>query len=133
LFYLRDKEPAELQKLLTKSKIEFLVEPRDGVERDQCRVNVQKETENGMEDGICGEESPKGHAGYCRTHYVEYLCGLIISAKLEVVSLMELGEIKAVFTRAGKFIPRQRPGEYEFKYTKRLAQMVEEEIPLDAA
>lgn len=26
--------------------------------------------------------------------------------KLEVVSLMELGEVKAVFTRAGKFIPR---------------------------
>ena len=69
--------------------------------------------------------------------------------KLEVVSLMELGEVKAVFTRAGKFIPRwrwswwpwwwwscwrrwwgwfifpprQRPGEYEFKYLKRLAQV----------
>ena len=59
----------------------------------------------------------------CRTHYVEYLCGLVIKEKLEVVSLMELGEVKAVFTRAGKFIPRQRPGEYEFKYLKRLAQV----------
>jgi len=47
----------------------------------------------------------------------------VIKEKLEVVSLMELGEVKAVFTRAGKFIPRQRPGEYEFKYLKRLAQV----------
>ena len=58
-----------------------------------------------------------------RIHYVEYLCGLVIKDKLEVVSLMELGEVQAVFTRAGKFIPRQRPGEYEFKYLKRLAQV----------
>ena len=39
---------------------------------------------------------------------------------------MELGEVKAVFTRAGKFIPRQRPGEYEFKYLKRLAEVTVE-------
>ena len=26
-----------------------------------------------------------GFAGYCRTHYTEYLCGLVIRAKLEVV------------------------------------------------
>ena len=31
---------------------------------------------------------------------------IIFRHKLEVVSLMELGEVKAVFTRAGKFIPR---------------------------
>merc|ERR1719347_1869281 len=133
LFYLRDKEPEDLQKLLAKNKVEYLVDPRDGEQREECRVQVQKETPEGMVDGICGEKSEKGHAGYCKVHYVEYLCGLIISAKLEVVSLMELGEVKAIFTRAGKFIPRQRPGEYEFKYLKRLAQMVEEEIPLDAA
>ena len=28
-----------------------------------------------------------------RIHYVEYLCDLIIQNKLEVVSLMELGEV----------------------------------------
>ena len=34
---------------------------------------------------VCDEESPAGYAGYCRTHYVEYLCGLVIREKLEVV------------------------------------------------
>ena len=36
---------------------------------------------------------------------------------------MEIGEVKAIFTRAGKFIPMQRPGEYEFRYLRRLAQV----------
>ena len=40
--------------------------------------------------------------------------------KLEVVSLMELGEVKAVFTRAGKFIPR-----YECQYL--ISYVAEEE------
>lgn len=134
LFYLRDKEPQDLQRLLKKNNVEYLTQPRDGEHSNRaCRVQVQKETDNGLEDGVCGEVTPVGHAGYCRTHYVEYLCGLVIRAKLEVVSLMELGEVQAIFTRAGKFIPRQRPGEYEFKYLKRLAQMVEEEVPLDTA
>ena len=84
---------------------------------------MQKETDEGLVDGNCDEESPAGYAGYCRTHYIEYLCNLVITAKLEVVSLMELGEVKAIFTRAGKFIPVQRPGEYEFRYLRRLAQV----------
>ena len=32
--------------------------------------------------------------------------------------------MKAIFTRAGKFIPTQRPGEYEFRYLRRLAQVI---------
>ena len=51
------------------------------------------------------------------------MCNLVIKEKLEVVSLMEIGEVKAIFTRAGKFIPSQRPGEYEFRYLRRLAQV----------
>jgi len=132
LFYLRDKEPADLQKLLKTNNVEYLTEAKDGVDSRRCRVQVQKETPDGMVDGVCDEEAPKGFAGNCKIHYVEYLCGLVIKEKLEVVSLMELGEVKAVFTRAGKFIPRQRPGEYEFKYLKRLAEVVQQEIPLDA-
>ena len=123
LFYLRDKEPEDLQKLLKKNKVEYLTQPRDGAEVKSCRVQVQKETDEGLVDGSCEEESPAGYAGYCRTHYIEYLCNLVITAKLEVVSLMELGEVKAIFTRAGKFIPVQRPGEYEFRYLRRLAQV----------
>lgn len=138
LFYLRDKEPADLQKLLKKNKVEYLTEvAQDGAAgeapTDSCRVQVQKESPAGMVDGACAEPTGPGQAGYCTVHYVEYLCGLIINNKLEVVSLLELGEVKAVFTRAGKFIPNQRPGEYEFQYLRRLAQVVEQEIPLDAA
>ena len=123
LFYLRDKEPEDLQKLLKKNKVEYLTKPRDGSDTTTCRVQVQKETPDGMVDGACDEESPAGFAGYCRTHYVEYLCNLVIKEKLEVVSLMEIGEVKAIFNRAGKFIPLQRPGEYEFRYLRRLAQV----------
>lgn len=123
LFYLRDKEPEDLQKLLKKNKVEYLTQPRDGEEVKTCRVQVQKETDEGLVDGCCDEEAPVGFAGYCRTHYIEYLCNLVIKEKLEVVSLMEIGEVKAIFTRAGKFIPMQRPGEYEFRYLRRLAQV----------
>ena len=123
LFYLRDKEPEDLQRLLKKNKVEFLTKPRDGTEVTACRVQVQKETADGMVDGACDEEAPAGFAGYCRTHYVEYLCNLVIKEKLEVVSLMEIGEVKAIFTRAGKFIPMQRTGEFEFRYLRRLAQV----------
>ena len=110
-------------RMLKKNKVEYLTEPRDGADVKTCRVMIQKETPDGMLDGPCDEESPAGYAGYCRTHYIEYLCGLVIKEKLEVVSLMELGEVKAIFTRAGKFIPVQRPGEYEFRYLRRLAQV----------
>ena len=66
LFYLRDKEPEDLQKLLKKNKVEYLTTPRDGAEVTTCRVQVQKETPDGMVDGACDEESPAGFAGYCR-------------------------------------------------------------------
>ena len=96
LFYLRDKEPADLQKLLKKNKVEYLTELPDAAAAEppgSCRVQVQKEVPGGMVDGVCGEPTPAGQAGYCIVHYVEYLCGLIIQNKLEVVSLLELGEV----------------------------------------
>jgi E3 ubiquitin-protein ligase RNF31 len=100
LFYLRDKEPADLQKLLKKNKVEYLTAAPAAAEAPGCRVQVQKESPEGMVDGVCGEESPAGQAGYCTLHYVEYLCGLIIQNKLEVVTLMELGEVG--FLKNGK-------------------------------
>ena len=69
LFYLRDKEPRDLQKILKAAKVEFRVDPdpdRDP-EGDRCRVMVQKETkEDGMVDDACGEEAPKGFGGFCK-------------------------------------------------------------------
>jgi len=132
LFYLRDKEPADLQKLLKTNKIEYNTEPPE-LSNTRCPVQVQKETNDGMEDAVCGELSPKGYAGYCKIHYTEYLCSLVFRHSIEPVSVLELGELMSVFTRSNHFMPKQRPGEYEFQYKKRLSQLILHEIPLDSA
>ena len=56
-------------------------------------------------------------------HYTEYLCNLVFRKNIDPVSLLDLGELKQVFARANHFMPKQRPGEYEFQYKKRLAQV----------
>ena len=56
-------------------------------------------------------------------HYVEYLCGLIFRNGVEPVSILDIGELRQVFTRSNKFLPKQRPGEYEFQYKRRLADV----------
>ena len=112
----------------------------------RCRVQVQKETPEGLADGLCNEIAPRNYAGYCkydilfatfrvlafrkrfvallfRVHYTEYLCGLVFRNNVDPVSLLDLGELKQVFARANHFMPKQRPGEYEFQYKKRLAQV----------
>ena len=61
---------------------------------------------------------------FFRVHYTEYLCGLVFRNNVDPVSLLDLGELKQVFARANHFMPRQRPGEYEFQYKKRLAQVI---------
>ena len=60
---------------------------------------------------------------YSRAHYTEYLCSLVFKNNVDPVSLLDLGELKQVFARANHFMPKQRPGEYEFQYKKRLAQV----------
>ena len=59
-----------------------------------------------------------------RVHYTEYLCSLVFRSNVDPVSLLDLGELKQVFARANHFMPKQRPGEYEFQYKKRLAQVL---------
>ena len=56
-------------------------------------------------------------------HYTEYLCSLVFRNNVDPVSLLDLGELKQVFARANHFMPKQRPGEYEFQYKKRLAEV----------
>ena len=89
----------------------------------ECRIPVQKDSDDGLMDGPCGELSPIGYNGYCKTHYVEYLCGLVFNNDIDPVQLFELGELQAVFSRSGRFLPSQRAGEYEFQYKKRLTQV----------
>ena len=48
---------------------------------------------------------------------------MVFRKNVDPVSLLDLGELKQVFARANHFMPKQRPGEYEFQYKKRLAQV----------
>lgn len=75
LFYLRDKEPADLQKLLRENQIPFDTAPMDagGSEQDdgakaepKCPIPIQKETPAGLVDTVCQTEVPDNHAGLCR-------------------------------------------------------------------
>ena len=42
---------------------------------------------------------------------------------VDPVSVLDIGELKQVFTRSNHFMPKQRPGEYEFRYKRRLAEV----------
>lgn len=65
LFYLRDKEPAQLQQLLREHGIEFkTANPKD--ELRKCRVQLQKETPAGFVDAVCNSDIVDGQAGLCR-------------------------------------------------------------------
>ena len=64
-------------------------------------------------------------------HYTEYLCSLVFRNNVDPVSLLDLGELKQVFARANHFMPKQRPGEYEFQYKKRLAEVSSMKIKVE--
>lgn len=94
LFYLRDKEPRDLQRLLRvtsfsldhihsprnisfpkkkknqyvqEHEIEFETEPaEEASDRKKCIVQLQKDTPVGLMDDICGNDIEPGLAGLCR-------------------------------------------------------------------
>ena len=69
LFYLRDKDPVDLQRLLKTNTIEYAVEVPEEFKHKlvvRCRVQVQKETSEGLVDGLCDEIAPRNYAGYCQ-------------------------------------------------------------------
>lgn len=90
LFYLRDKEPHELQTLLQVKKenikkcsihhklsntnmclllqmnnVTYETEPGPG-STGRCPVQLQRETPSGLVDGTCGSESSPNNAGLCK-------------------------------------------------------------------
>ncbi|XP_014222174.1 uncharacterized protein LOC106649329 [Trichogramma pretiosum] len=103
LFYLRDKEPQQLQKLLREHEVAFDTAGPSGPRR--CRVQLQKETPAGMVDAICGNDVPESHAGLCRVHYIEYLVGKIRRDLLEPLSLLTTDDLETLVLRAGKKLP----------------------------
>ncbi|XP_063977299.1 E3 ubiquitin-protein ligase lubel isoform X3 [Diachasmimorpha longicaudata] len=129
LFYLRDKEPAQLQELLRENNIEF---DTDNPSNDQkCKVQLQKETPTGVVDAVCNSDVVENHAGLCRQHYVEYLAGLVLKAKLDPVEIFDLNEAKQELRRRGKVPPAKAQEMSEMDYLKVCIQVVQEEIPLE--
>lgn len=66
LFYLRDKEPEELQHLLRENNVQFDTETTASEEKPKCLVQLQKETPAGLTDAVCNNEVIRGYAGLCR-------------------------------------------------------------------
>ncbi|CAD6231835.1 GSCOCG00001610001-RA-CDS [Cotesia congregata] len=114
LFYLRDKEPAQLQSLLKGHGIEFNTENSSGDRK--CKVQLQKETPTGVIDAVCNSDVVENHAGLCRIHYIEYLVRKIRLSKLEPLSLFSIDDLETCIKRAGLNLPanwyRRDPEDY---------------------
>ena len=55
--------------LLQNNGIEYAVEVPEELKNKlviRCRVQVQKETSEGLVDGLCDEIAPRNYAGYCQ-------------------------------------------------------------------
>uniref|UniRef100_A0A1Y1N3Q0 Uncharacterized protein n=1 Tax=Photinus pyralis TaxID=7054 RepID=A0A1Y1N3Q0_PHOPY len=133
LFYLRDKEPNELQQLLKEHQIPFDTEVANESSTAilKCVVLLQKETPAGLVDTICSNEVSVGQAGLCRMHYLEYLSLLIRQHKLETISMLSADDLETVVRRAAKRLPPNAWGTPREMYRKRLLQIVKDQIPLE--
>ncbi|KYN31307.1 RING finger protein 31, partial [Trachymyrmex septentrionalis] len=103
LFYLRDKEPAQLQQLLRENGINY--DTKGPVGQRKCKVQLQKETPTGVVDAVCNSDVVEGHAGLCRIHYVEYLVRKIRLTQLEPLPLLNVDDLETCVRRAGLKLP----------------------------
>ncbi|EFN80715.1 RING finger protein 31, partial [Harpegnathos saltator] len=103
LFYLRDKEPAQLQQLLRENGVDYDIEGPAGERK--CKVQLQKETPTGVVDAVCNSDIVEGHAGLCRIHYVEYLVRKIRMTRLEPLPLLNMDDLETCVRRAGLKLP----------------------------
>ncbi|XP_076228824.1 linear Ubiquitin E3 ligase isoform X2 [Nomia melanderi] len=129
LFYLRDKEPAQLQQLLRDNGIEYDTEGPVGDRK--CKVQLQKETPTGVVDAVCNSDVVEGHAGLCRIHYIEYLVRKIRKVQLEPLPLLNVDDLETCVRRAGLKLPPNWYGRNPEHYRRDLAEVVRKEIPLE--
>ncbi|NXC29038.1 RNF31 ligase, partial [Campylorhamphus procurvoides] len=102
LFYLRDWDPPQLQKLLQMGNVSFETEPPPEAlpnPTGRCPVLEQKEFGATLRDEPCGKETAPGHAGLCRGHYSEYLVGLVNRHGLDPAALYDRAELRAAAER----------------------------------
>ncbi|XP_045618058.2 E3 ubiquitin-protein ligase lubel isoform X11 [Procambarus clarkii] len=135
LFYLRDKEPQQLQNLLKEAGVSFDTEPvgeqeQQGGARPMCQVQEQKELPDGLKDDICGRVVPTGYAGLCRNHYIDYLGLLCFKNRIDPLPLMDEGDLRFVFRREHLEVPKRRPWESDEYFRRRLSKLIKEHLPL---
>jgi E3 ubiquitin-protein ligase RNF31 len=86
LFYLRDKEPHQIQTLLQINNVDFETEPNAWMLKElqhewgahnpmRCPIPLQKETPTGLVDTVCNGDVEKGHAGMCKYGKYTYTTG----------------------------------------------------------
>ncbi|CRK97753.1 CLUMA_CG011133, isoform A [Clunio marinus] len=135
LFYLRDKEPQELQSLLKINNIEFdedFQSSSDGAKAFvRCPVQLQKETPSGLVDTVCSNEVPDGHAGLCRSHYVEYLVSVVYQANIDPLPILDLTDCVQELRRRGIPLPERGPWDTDPIYREMCQKIVKENIPLE--
>jgi len=131
LFYLRDKEPRDLQRLLRDHGIEFETEPaEEASDRKKCVVQLQKDTPVGLMDDICGNDIEPGLAGLCRQHYIEYLVNLTNQHQIDPLSVYRGSELIALLRRMAMDVPERLENENDADFYGRCAQVIEEKLPL---
>ncbi|CAG0921799.1 unnamed protein product [Notodromas monacha] len=135
LFYLRDKEPALLKKLLKENGVEIKEDAGESLPSQQrkCFITEVRETISGLEEHLCGEDSPEGNAGLCRNHYVEYLGSLIRKNMLDPVSIMSTDDLEVVIRRANQRMPFRSPGETPEEYRPKLLKVIQDHIHLESS
>ncbi|XP_073986313.1 linear Ubiquitin E3 ligase isoform X3 [Rhodnius prolixus] len=128
LFYLRDKEPATLEKLLDENGVNYTRDENNVFTR--CRIQLLKESADGsLTEAICGY--PVEGQGLCRTHYIEHLVNVIRINKIDPASAMDLTEAQQELRRHGKTLPTRADGTSDRHYLDSCVKMVREEIPLE--
>ncbi|XP_039278499.1 E3 ubiquitin-protein ligase lubel isoform X2 [Nilaparvata lugens] len=127
LFYLRDKEPQLLQKLLDDNNVEYKkIYQKRGT---RCTMQLQRETPDGMIDVTCSQ--PVIFSGLCRRHYIEYISRLVRKLKIETLGILTSEDLETVIKRAGKNLPPNPYGTPKLHYLNALLEIVKEEIPLE--
>ncbi|XP_058121547.1 E3 ubiquitin-protein ligase lubel [Anopheles ziemanni] len=140
LFYLRDKEPRDLQNLLLMNNVSFDTEPSEMMKQEhmngqstipKCPIPLQKETPAGLMDMICSAEVPEKHAGLCRTHYVEYLVSTVSKAQIDPLPILDLTDCVQELRRRGIPLPERGPWDTDVIYREMCQKIVKEQIPLN--
>ncbi|KAM3964680.1 LOW QUALITY PROTEIN: uncharacterized protein ACR2FA_001070 [Aphomia sociella] len=130
LFYLRDKEPHELQTLLQMNNVTYETEAPEG-STNRCPIQLQRETPTGLVDGTCGNDVPPQHGGLCKNHYLEYLSRIAHARGVDPLPLLGVDDLETLVRRAALRLPPRPYGSLEGLYKRALLEIVREKIPLD--